>query len=98
MWLTTPRLIFDPGLDDSTMLLDAVYTELSLAYGTRPASLREGQFSVGGKSVLTSTTIAIGLSCELVEVKHFAIVCLSLPTCYSGEGSFVSAVAVGVNT
>ena len=45
---TTPRLIFDPGIDDSTMLLDAVYTELSLAYGTRPASLREGQFSVGG--------------------------------------------------
>ena len=30
------------------MLLDAVYTELSLAYGMRPASLREGQFSVNG--------------------------------------------------
>ena len=30
------------------MLLDAVYTELSLAYGMRPASLREGQFSVDG--------------------------------------------------
>ena len=44
----TPRLIFDPGIDDSTMLLDAVYTELSLAYGMRPASLREGQFSVDG--------------------------------------------------
>ena len=41
-------MIFDPGIDDSTMLLDAVYTELSLAYGMRPASLREGQFSVNG--------------------------------------------------
>ena len=28
------------------MLLDAVYTQLQITYGIRPASLREGQFTV----------------------------------------------------
>ena len=41
-----PRQIFDPGIDDSAMLLDSLFTTLSTVYGVRPASLREGEFSV----------------------------------------------------
>ena len=46
---SAPRLIFDPGVDDSAMLLDSVFSVLSTAYGVRPASLREGEFSVNNE-------------------------------------------------
>ena len=41
-------MIFDPGKDDTAMLLDGVFSVLSAAYGLRPASLREGEFEVNG--------------------------------------------------
>ena len=46
---SAPKLIFDPGVDDSAMLLDSVFSVLSTVYGVRPASLREGEFSVNNE-------------------------------------------------
>ena len=45
-----------------------------------------------------STTIAVGLDDMCTELGQFAVVCLSVPTYYSGEGSYVSVVTKGFST
>ena len=46
MPIPTPIKIFDPGIEDTLMLLDSVCETLSTVQVHRPASLREGEFKV----------------------------------------------------